>query len=325
MQGTAKTLTEGVLLRREVRSDLPMSNGIAGNGTAVSGRMTIMLKSIRWTALTLCGCAGFFALAEQSARAQFGSSGQTSSSAFGSRTLGGSSSANRTGRSTGASNSGSLNGLSGAGGQGQQGAGISAGAPTGERFVRGNRAPGSFVGADTGDGALNSYSAQAGGAGGLGGLMGNQMMMQAFRQSQGQTQNQNKQNAKTTLRTAFKVGFESAPVTTSAFTSQLQVRYANLPALMGKSRIEAVMEGDTLVLRGQVQSAAEMELAEDLLSLEPGVGPVRNELEIVRSLSAPQPETPVSVNSTGFDSVNSESAESAAPSAPKSVSRPLER
>lgn len=321
MQGTAKTFAEGVLLRRENRSELPMSDETG----LLSGRIIIMLKSIRWTALTLCGCAGFFALAETSAWAQFGTSGQTTSSAFGSRTLGGSTSANRTGRSTGASNAGSLNGLSGAGGQGQQGAGTGTGAPTGERYVRGNRT-GSFVGADTGDGALNSYSAQAGGAGGLGGMMGNQMMMQAFRQSQNQNQNQSKQNAKTTLRTAFKVGFETPPVMTAAATSRLQVRYANLPALKGKSRIEAVMEGDTLVLRGQVQSAADKELAEDLLSLEPGVGQVRNELEIVQSSSAPRRETPVSVNSAeSLESANSAAPTSGEPSAPKRVSRPLER
>ena len=100
-----------------------------------------MLKQIRWTALTLAGLAGTFSVFADAANAQFSSSGNTGTSAFGSRTLGGSTSSNRTGRSTGAANSGSLNGLSGAGasGTGTTAGAMGTGAPTGERYVRGNR------------------------------------------------------------------------------------------------------------------------------------------------------------------------------------------
>lgn len=277
-----------------------------------------MLKNIRWTALTLAGLAGTLSVYVDSASAQFSSSGNTGTSAFGSRTLGGSTSSNRTGRSTGASNSGSLNGLSGAGasGTGTTAGAMGTGAPTGERFVRGNR-QGAFVGADTGDGAANSYSGAAGGmAGGLGGLgggMGNQMMMQAFRQSQqGQNQAGKQQQNKLTVRTPFKVDFMPQPQLTTTFTSRMQTRFLNLPALKGKGSIEPVLEGDTLVLRGRVESAADRQLAEDLLSLEPGVSQVRNELEIVQSASAPVP-------------VSAVAPASAEPLAPKRVSRPLER
>lgn len=284
-----------------------------------------MSTRIRWTCLTLASL--FWAgLLVADASAQFSMGGNTSSGSFGSRTLGGSSSSNRTGRSTGASNSGSLTGLSGQGGQGAQGAtggALSAGAPTGERYVRGNR-NGAFVGADTGDGAANSYSGMAGGAGGAGGLggaggmMGNQMMMQAFRQTQQQGQNQgrNQQN-KQQVRIPFKVDSLSAPPLTTTFTSRMTLRYANLPALAGKGRIAMVMEGDTLVLQGQVQTAADRKLAEDLLSLEPGVNQVRNELEIAQS----ELPTPVS---------RSAATSPAAPASfeqlvPTRASQPLER
>lgn len=282
-----------------------------------------MSTRIRWTCLMLASL--FWAgLLVADASAQFSMGGNTSTGSFGSRTLGGSTSSNRTGRSTGASNSGSLTGLSGQGGQGAAGGALSAGAPTGERYVRGNR-NGAFVGADTGDGASNSYSGMTGGAGGLGaggmgglgGMMGNQMMMQAFRQTQQQNQGRNQQNNKLQVRVPFKVDSLSAPPLTTTFTSRMTLRYANLPALAGKGRIAMVMEGDTLVLQGQVQSAADRQLAEDLLSLEPGVNLVRNELEIVQS----ELPSPVSTNSA---------TSPAAPAsfeqlAPTRVSQPLER
>jgi hypothetical protein len=273
-----------------------------------------MTTQFRCTALMIAGIAGLF-IADV-ASAQFSMGGSTSTGSFGSRTLGGSTSSNRTGRSTGASSSSnSLNGITGQNGQnGQNGQGGGLGATGSERYIRGNR-NGSFVGADSGDGAANSYSGMAGGAngmggmGGLGGMMGNQMMMQAMRQG-AQNQNQgNKQQQKLTVRTPFRVDAMSQPVLTTTFTARMQTRYSNLPALQGKAKIEPVLEGDVLVLRGQVESAAARQLAEDLLSLEPGVGQVRNELVIAQPAS-----TPVSVSVPAVE-----------PSAPKRVSRPLER
>lgn len=277
-----------------------------------------MHKQIRWTALILAGLAGTFSVLADSASAQFSMSGNSGTSAFGSRTLGGSTSSNRTGRSTGASNSGSLNGLSGGTGGAAGAAGaMGSGAPTGERFVRGNRS-GAFVGADTADGASNSYSQQAGGmagglGGGLGGAMGNQMMMQAFRQSQqGQSRTGNQQQNKLAVRVPFRVDYMAQPQLTTTFTSRMQTRYSNLPALKGKGSIEPVLEGEILVLRGQVESEADRQLAEDLLSLEPGVSQVRNELVVVLPVSAPVPVSMVT-------------PASAEQSVPRRVSRPLER
>jgi osmotically-inducible protein OsmY len=238
-------------------------------------------------------------------------SGSNTTSSFGSRTLGGGSSSNRTGRSAGASNP--LTGQN-------TGGDLGTGAPSGERFVRGNR-NGAFVGADSSE-ASNSYSGMAGGAGGRGGMgamggmgglgggmMGNAMMMNALRQGQRQSQTGNqRQNGKTTLRTPFTVAFDAPAVAPAVVSTRLQTRFANLPALKGRGSIEPVMEGDVVVLRGQVASAADRKLAEDLLSLEPGVGQVRNELVIAQS---------------AID--NSSSPASAAPSVPRTATGPLER
>src|SRR5688572_13057587 len=123
-------------------------------------RLFTRVASIGLVAGVAFGCLPY-------ANAQFG--GTTGTSAFGTRTLGGSSTANRTGRSTGASNSPLANsgiGQSQSGGQGQgaAGPGTSGNTVTGsERYVRGNQ-KGSFVGADSSD-ATNPFSqAAAGGA-----------------------------------------------------------------------------------------------------------------------------------------------------------------
>jgi hypothetical protein len=301
-----------------------------------------MRSQIRFTKLAAWGVVLGVALGSLPlASAQQMGSGTTSTSAFGSRTLGGSSTANRTGRSTGASNS--SNSLSGVGGAAQGAGGTGTGTGTtptgGERYVRGNR-QGAFVGADSSE-ASNSYSQAVaggqgamGGMGGLGGGMGNQMMMQAMRNQQQQNQQGKQQNGKNQLRPQLKAGFDIGPSLTTAFTSRQAARYLNLPALKGKGNIAVVMEGDTLVLQGQVQSAADRKLAEDLLSLEPEVTQVRNELEIVpRASSAPELNPPARASSfrptssrSNSLSSNSLGAGSSAPaSVPRRVSQPLER
>lgn len=280
-----------------------------------------MSARIRWTCLALAGLFGTAIFAAE-ASAQFSMSGTTRTGSFGSRTLGGASSSNRTGRSIGASNGSSFGSLSS---QGGIAGALTEGAPSGERFVRGNR-NGAFVGADSSDGALNAYSGMSGTAGGMGGLgglgggmMGNQMMMQAFRQNQQRSQQgltQTQQN-RLQVRVPVRVDSISAPPLTTEFTSRMTTRFANLPALKGKGNIVTVMDGDTLVLQGTVQTAADRKLAEDLLSLEPGVTQVRNELRVSQSES-PAPASP----SPASTSVAPASAEQPVP---KIASRPLER
>ena len=60
--------------------------------------------------------------------------------------------------------------------------------------------------------------------------------------------------------------------------------------LSGSSRIAVLVEGRTAILRGAVPSAKERDLAEVLLSFEPGISSIRNELVIDRQPSTgPEP------------------------------------
>ena len=157
-------------------------------------------------------------------------------------------------------------------------------------------------------------------------------MRQNQQRNQGQNQNQ---QAKQQVRIPFRVDSISAPRLNTTFTSRMTTRYANLPVLQGKGNIATVMEGDTLVLQGQVQTAAEKKLAEDLLSLEPGVTLVRNELVVAPpDLPTPPPvsslpaSNPAAASRSGATLESTRSVvvpASAALSAPRRASQPLER
>jgi len=56
---------------------------------------------------------------------------------------------------------------------------------------------------------------------------------------------------------------------------------ARTPRIARLSPISVTMESDTAVLRGQVRTQRDRQLAEDLVRLEPGVWEVRNELMVV--------------------------------------------
>lgn len=55
---------------------------------------------------------------------------------------------------------------------------------------------------------------------------------------------------------------------------------ARSPQLAGPSRIAVSMAGRTAILQGEVPSARDREVAEILLSFEPGVSEIQNELEV---------------------------------------------
>jgi hypothetical protein len=55
---------------------------------------------------------------------------------------------------------------------------------------------------------------------------------------------------------------------------------ARSPAMSGSSRIWVLMEGQTAILQGEVPSARDRELAEILLTFEPGISAIENELQV---------------------------------------------
>lgn len=227
-----------------------------------------------------------------SAHAQSASSG-----AFGNRSMG--SSFTPSGSSfggTGASGMAPGFGGVGAGGMGGAGGGVagattrgdnSAGQITGsERFVRGARQPGQFVGSDSADttnfmSQLSAYSALQSGLG-----RNNSNASNANRQS-------GMGNSRVKMpRIQQSVGFDYVPPKAETVDAVLQSRYALSPRMSRIGSIAVRMEGRTAILTGVVATAHDRALAEQVANLEAGVSGVRNELTIVPTFAVPAAAAP---------------------------------
>jgi len=212
----------------------------------------------------------------------------TTSTAFGSRTYGGTQQSSRTSGSN-------TSAMGQSGSMGGQGSALGQASSFGSSS---NRQQGGFVGSSSRNARSvgNVMSGQnSGQAGGMGGQMG--QFGQNFGQGRnnrngqngfGQQNNNGNKQPQGALRVPLKLGFAPTPVVSSTFTATTSARLQKLPALKNQRGVNVAMEGSTVVLRGEVASEADRELAEGLMMLEPEVSAVRNEL-VVRS-APPAPE-----------------------------------
>ena len=210
----------------------------------------------------------------------FGSNG---SSGFGST---GSSGFGSTGASGFGSNSGAggqaggfgANGQTGLGGQGQNGANANGGL-----LGRGANQSG-FLGRNVQNQGMqgNNLGGGGGGRGGGGNRGGN-----GLNGLNGGGGNGGNANQTPIVRPRQKIAFEYTLPTSSAIQSTIEARLTKLSDKRHslKSVMVAVEDKGEVVLRGEVASADDAKLAENMLRQEPGVRSVRNEL----SFPAPVP------------------------------------
>ncbi len=78
----------------------------------------------------------------------------------------------------------------------------------------------------------------------------------------------------------LEVSFDSVAEDTTVLSQKALETLARSPELSGPSRIEVYVEGRTAILLGEVPSARDRELAALLLSFEPGISEVQNELRL---------------------------------------------
>ena len=212
------------------------------------------------------------------------SGGGSSSGTFGSRTTG-------SGVSSGSrSFSGSGGGANAAN---MDPAGAGAGQITGnERFMRGNRQAGQFVGSDSGDaasfiGALTGGQNGGGLFGGLTGLTGGNN-----RRNNQANNGRNNNSTKKTMPVRVQVAFTHAALASGKVSAVLTRRLARVPTLSG---LGLDLTGRTAVLRGLVATDHDRDLAEQLVRLEPGISVVQNDLLVVGPPTpgdTPPPESP---------------------------------
>lgn len=155
-----------------------------------------------------------------------------------------------------------------------------------ERFIRGNRQGGQFVGRDQTD-STAFVGATTGGLGQVGATAGLQRRNQqnpnnAARQG---TTGRNQKQYRTIRTPAFDFP-EPLPETVSATLGSRMVAAQIAPSsrqavgLRSLAGVQVAVEGRTAILRGAVTRDHDRVLAEKLALLEPGISRVRNELTL---------------------------------------------
>jgi hypothetical protein len=93
------------------------------------------------------------------------------------------------------------------------------------------------------------------------------------------------------MRVALRVAFDAPRPTASSITSRVRARLGKILADHGIDQPALTMEGDTAVLRGLAASDSQRLVLEKLVSLEPGVRQVRNEMVVIEPPAAPAAAT----------------------------------
>lgn len=152
-----------------------------------------------------------------------------------------------------------------------------------ERFIRGNRRTGNFIGTDARD-RRGFVGAQRSGA------------VQAVAPVAGRIRRA--PNVNTTPATAINratgayeprlaIGFEVPAVAEEAVNARVVRHLQAIPGLHPANRIEVSVEDGTATLRGVVVSERDRTLVERLVLFEPGISAVRNDLKVAPELERP--------------------------------------
>jgi hypothetical protein len=172
---------------------------------------------------------------------------------------------------------GMMGGMSGMGMQGMNG------------MMGGGMGGQSFVGRDGGD--MNAVMSQMGRA-------GTQFFNTMNQNMRGRNTNRNRQQQfngegegeeeRPEMRIRLEVGFQAPRPAPSVLARTLQSRIERLAVDHSLGQPQVAVVGDTVVLRGVAESESQMLVLANLISLEPGVRTVRNEMTIA---GAPAPAT----------------------------------
>ncbi len=147
-----------------------------------------------------------------------------------------------------------------------------------ERFLRANRRATDFVGPDIRDLERFVGMLQARARGSV------SPTTEGLRRRVDRSESMNQPVPPPARRTLYyprlEVSFDSVPADTTALGQRALETLARSPELSGPSRIAVYVEGRTAILLGEVPSARDRELAELLISFEPGISAIRNELQL---------------------------------------------
>jgi hypothetical protein len=158
-----------------------------------------------------------------------------------------------------------------------------------ERFVRGARQPGQFVGADQGDVSSTIFGSMAGNNNS--GLTGLQNLISARNaQNRGNLGSRGSGGQRQVLPSiGTELGFTPPRPTTANLMSDIERRLESMPQIRRFGPLAVTIEDRTATIRGAVATDRDRVLVGHLVRLEPGVSQVRNEL-VVGQPPVPQSE-----------------------------------
>lgn len=158
------------------------------------------------------------------------------------------------------------------------------------RYLRGNRSRDAFIGSDIGDQPKFVGNVQARPGGVV--LPAVTTLTPPPDQTKQLNQPLPKPGEKALYSPVLKPNWKLPERPATEVSASLERVLSNSPRFSPESRLEVLVEGRTAVLRGEVFSAAERDLAENVLRLEPGVSQVRNELQVMQGPAIPSPPLP---------------------------------
>ena len=164
------------------------------------------------------------------------------------------------------------------------------------RFVRGNRQPNDFVGGSAQDaqhfvggapdGAnAGNWSPMGGGMSPWtpgGGYPGSRQNANRNRQGEGGNAEPNA----TSIRTTFRAAFDHPEPDSKQLSLSLARRLAKTSAIQTQTPIRVELQGRTAILRGDVPTEHDRDLAEQMIRLEAGIQAVKNEIVVGSPTSA---------------------------------------
>ncbi len=176
--------------------------------------------------------------------------------------------------------SGGMGGMSGFGGGGSGFGGMSGfggNQSFGGGMMGGNMGGQNFIGRDGGD--MNAVMQQMGRAGTQ--FFNNMNSNMSGRNNRNRQQPEDTgENTPPTIRIRLEVGFPTTPPAPSRLATTVQSRLTRLAADHNMGRPQVAVEGDTVVLRGVAESESQRLVIEKMISMEPGVRAVRNEMTV---------------------------------------------
>ncbi|MEO8268651.1 MAG: hypothetical protein ABI557_02960 [Aureliella sp.] len=239
-------------------------------------------KALLTTIAALCGLLAVsqIALGQRVTDGGFGNFGLGSSTGFGS--LGGNTGASNglgvAGSQGTTAGTGALGGTGGLGTMGGQMGGLGGGGGLGSSFDPSFGATQMAGGLATAA-AVSRVTSSLGGRGGFGGGFGGGGSggRGGFGGANG---NQNAQS-KTKVRAVLRIGFPIDAPSANATAQMVTARFSKMPLPPSVANVQVTMQGRTAILHGQIETVADGKLIENLLSLEPGIDAVNNELVLV--------------------------------------------